>query len=310
MNITCECDHSSVYNNRTHFNNLDFECLPEPGHGVRYQGKAKLVIATLRPNRHVVVKGVLACINADASELQKAIDREITVLCILKNKSPNIHPILGTVTLNPYMPPSPVFELCNEGTIMQHISNSGVEGTGRLRLLKDVVEGVKYIHNQDIIHGDLKGPNILIGNDDRARICDFGSAFVERCECIAGRPNSFGSIFTSQYMSPEVWQSDEDAPATKMSDIWALGCVMLEVQLGIKPYGGPRTGTQALVRMASQRFPATSDELAREQSKISVEVVGLIRRCWEYDPEERPSAQEVDQELQRILDLGLENQLI
>jgi serine/threonine protein kinase len=99
------------------------------------------------------------------------------------------------------------------------------------------------------VHGDLKGvsntfdrldvgaycitthdqPNILVDSGNCARITDFGSSFIEGCGCKAGQPGSYETTFTSQYMSFELWETDGGAPATVMSDIWAFGCVALEV---------------------------------------------------------------------------------
>lgn len=51
--------------------------------------------------------------------LEANIRREVTILCLLQNNSPNIHPLLGTIALDPYIPPSPVFGYCKNGTITE-----------------------------------------------------------------------------------------------------------------------------------------------------------------------------------------------
>jgi 3-phosphoinositide dependent protein kinase-1 len=104
-----------------------------------------------------------------------------------------------------------------------------------------VLRGVSYIHARSIIHGDLKGVNILllsndvmeltyiiqanvvVDNDGRAtKICDFGSSLIG-CDCYTGPEEQDG---TAQWDSPELF---EDNRRTTCSDIWAFGCVVLEV---------------------------------------------------------------------------------
>lgn len=72
----------------------------------------------------------------------------------------------------------------------------------------------------------------MVDDDNRAKISDFGSSFVQGCECIAGPPESMSDFLTYEYMSIELW--DEEAPATTQSDVWAFGCIALEAGLPLK----------------------------------------------------------------------------
>ncbi|KZV81568.1 kinase-like protein, partial [Exidia glandulosa HHB12029] len=78
-----------------------------------------------------------------------------------------------------------------------------------------------------IVHGDLKGANILVADDGTARLCDFGFAKVlaEVSSSLTSQSTLKGTL---RWMAPELID-EEDARHTVWSDIWAFGCVLYEV---------------------------------------------------------------------------------
>ncbi|PQP78350.1 serine/threonine protein kinase [Spiroplasma sp. ChiS] len=86
-------------------------------------------------------------------------------------------------------------------------------------------------HHNDIIHRDIKPENILISYDGKIKVADFGVAILENSEDL-----ECGKIIgTSKYMAPEIVQSK---PATKRSDIYALGIMLYELAVGMAPFVG------------------------------------------------------------------------
>ncbi|KAG8712094.1 hypothetical protein FRC11_001039 [Ceratobasidium sp. 423] len=173
----------------------------------------------------------------------------------------------------------------------------------RVRLLQEAAAGLAYVHGEGIVHGDIKGANILIDMYESARLCDFGSAYIPRCpDCIAGPPTQFHSLKTQRYLSPELLVEGDPAP-TQESDVWALGCVLLEVQTGIVPYETENDpyGVLALRKQVLKReLPAHSSTFSR--NKIT-EAVGLVAfECWIADPESRPTARDVVDILDEVYD--------
>ncbi|QRW25874.1 Tyrosine kinase specific for activated [Rhizoctonia solani] len=171
-----------------------------------------------------------------------------------------------------YLAPGPVSDHHLHGDLKKylyvtdpHVANHRM----RFKLLLDTIRGIAYIHSQRIVHGDLKAQNILAAGDGEvAKICYFGSSAIE-CACYAHPENRPAG--TPQWYSPELWIStkedddDIERSRTQQSDIWAFGCVTLEVQMGMMPwdpfYKGSQHGTMSRQQRAGTGPPATAEGL-------------------------------------------------
>jgi serine/threonine protein kinase len=92
-----------------------------------------------------------------------------------------------------------------------------------------ILEGLHYLHRCDVVHCDLKAANILTTKTGNIKLSDFGVSLnlkaIEREKDVAGTPN---------WMAPEVI---ELKGASTKSDIWSLGCTVVELLTGRPPYG-------------------------------------------------------------------------
>ena len=143
--------------------------------------------------------------------------REIDVLSRFKNHDSN-HVLLlyGTFTFRNHLCMIMKLYETNLTKFLKKNKNVAVD-----EIERQIVEGLKYIHSCNIIHGDLKPDNVLIKGSNIV-LCDFGlSQFFE-----PGKKNEYQSIQTLWYRAPEiVLKYDYD----KMIDYWSLGCIMYEL---------------------------------------------------------------------------------
>ena len=145
------------------------------------------------------------------------------------------------------------------------------EKEGRV-IFKQILETVKYCHNQEIIHRDLKPDNILFQDDThrQIKIIDFGIATLLHDKTRAGSLN---------YISPEVL-SGKDSSSLPSVDIWSIGCILYEMLTGRKMFKGKnKDETKECLLERKVKFPVY----------LSLEVVDLIDSLCKYHPKERIS---------------------
>ncbi|CAI9760414.1 unnamed protein product [Fraxinus pennsylvanica] len=164
-----------------------------------------------------------------------------------------------------------------------------------------MIRGLDYLHLSGVVHGDIKGQNILIGKDG-LKIADFGCAKLiqEDNDAIAGKSRFSG---TPAYMAPEVARGEEQGfPA----DIWALGCTVIEMATGCTPWSEIHDPISAMYKIGCSgevpEFPRwlsnkTKDFLSKcliRDAKLrwtAKELLehslfhGFVNNCWEFKRE-------------------------
>ncbi|XP_048135566.1 mitogen-activated protein kinase kinase kinase 1-like isoform X2 [Rhodamnia argentea] len=138
---------------------------------------------------------------------------------------------------------------------------------------RQILYGLKYLHDQNVVHRDIKCANILVDASGAVKLADFGLAKATKMN---DAKSSKGTAF---WMAPEVLKNRSYGLA---ADIWSLGCTVLEMLTQRPPYSHLE-GIQALFRIGRGEPPPVPDSLSREARD-------LILRCLQVNPNDRPSA--------------------
>ncbi|KAG1749908.1 uncharacterized protein EDB91DRAFT_1110360, partial [Suillus paluster] len=149
-----------------------------------------------------------------------------------------------------------------------------------------ILEGLEYLHSKNIIHRDLKADNILVEKTGICKISDFGIS--KRTDDLNGMASTAmqGTVF---WMAPEVIHPQKKGYNSKI-DIWSVGCVVLEMWAGKRPWSDDEAITVMFkVYQNKQPPPIPSDVLLSDLAK------DFKDRCFAIDPEERASAADLQQ---------------
>lgn len=151
--------------------------------------------------------------------------------------------------------------------------------TNRLSLLCDIAEGLYFLHSRNIVHGDLKGPNILVDGTGHARITDFGLATVtQNLDSIRSASDEQGH--TARWTAPEIL--NDQGSYSKEADVFSFAMVMIEVFTGAVPFS-PNLPAAAMLAIMGGKRPSRPTH-----PTFTSGLWALMQHCWNQDPHFRP----------------------
>ncbi|KDQ09165.1 hypothetical protein BOTBODRAFT_117482 [Botryobasidium botryosum FD-172 SS1] len=163
-----------------------------------------------------------------------------------------------------------------------------------VRLLSQVAAGLQYLHapNRGVVHGDIKGANILISCTGNAVIGDFGLSQI----LIGERQHSYSTNFflagNARWQAPELLlgETKEDIQRTTQSDMFAFGRLMLEIFTTEPPFSSIANLFAIAHKVQTGEFPPRPVDPLVAARGLDDTMWRFMERCWRKDPAERPSA--------------------
>ncbi|KAG7510467.1 eIF-2-alpha kinase GCN2 [Solea senegalensis] len=195
-------------------------------------------------------------------------------------------------------------EYCEKSTLRDTIDHGLYQDQNRLwRLFREILDGLAYIHEQGMIHRDLKPVNIFLDSQDHVKIGDFGLATDHPANVAAGKieveeigsavmpkldptGNMTGMVGTALYVSPEV-QGNTKATYNQKVDLFSLGIILFEMTYRPMVTGAERISVLSQLRVEPIVFP--EDYTAYEQGTQRKVIQWLLT----HDPALRPTTQEL-----------------
>ncbi|XP_056139891.1 serine/threonine-protein kinase Nek3 [Lampris incognitus] len=170
-----------------------------------------------------------------------------------------------------------VMEYCSGGDLLQRIQQQKTSLFSVDDILKwfaEMCAGTKHIHDQRVLHRDLKSKNIFLTDNGTIKLGDFGSA------CILNSPKAYACAYvgTPYYVSPEIW---DNKPYNNKSDVWSLGCVLYELCTLHHPFQA-LSWKSLILKVCRGAYPPIPDHLPYELHY-------LVKQMFKTNPKDRPS---------------------
>jgi serine/threonine-protein kinase len=134
-------------------------------------------------------------------------------------------------------------------------------------------------HKAGVIHRDIKPANVLLADDGRVLLADFGVARLETADSLVTRTGAL--LGTPAYMSPE--QASGDVTTAK-SDLYSLGATLYQLATGVLPFAGPPAKVMSLIADGQLIAPL------RRRAAVGPELSRTIEQMMRVDPEQRPGS--------------------
>ncbi|ETW09584.1 TKL/LISK/LISK-DD1 protein kinase, variant 1 [Aphanomyces invadans] len=217
------------------------------------------------------------------------INRELALL--QETNHPRLVQHIGSCTCNNLTPPEVwiVSEYMAGGDVAQILAlnqETHVTWVQCIQIALDAAQALAYLHDQGIIHRDIKSANLLLDDKMRCKLGDFGMA--RRTETGSHQPKRRMSLCgTDAYMAPEMYISEE---YDERADVFSLGVVLME--LGCRQQASHTTGF--MQRWPQTQFRVNLDAFrAQKLSTCPPSLALLAESCVAFEPDERPVAREV-----------------
>ncbi|KDQ07564.1 hypothetical protein BOTBODRAFT_38648, partial [Botryobasidium botryosum FD-172 SS1] len=214
--------------------------------------------------------------------MDKMIGREVHVWRKLQH--PNILPLIGLCTLESvtYM----VSPWMANGNAFDYVRNN--PGADRLLLLAQAADGLKFLHDFSpaIVHGDVRGPNVLISASGTACIADFGLSHVVEEASKFSYSTSWKYAGNFAWMAPELL-GDDPPLRSRDTDVFSFGRMIVELTTGEQPFSYLPSPGSIVLATVTGKMPK-KPEPGSVAHELGDEIWALAEECYRTKPRLRP----------------------
>ncbi|KAF9574123.1 Suppressor of Sensor Kinase (SLN1) [Mortierella alpina] len=190
-------------------------------------------------------------------------------------------------------------EFCQGGSLADLLEHGRIEDEKVIKVYTlQMLKGLAYLHDKNVVHRDVKPDNVLLDHLGNIKFVDFGAAKIlaknqrtrthgrSTTESINVGVGANSLNGTPMYMAPEVIKNGEKGRKGSM-DIWSLGCCVLEMATGRRPWAHLDNEWAVMFHVATTHPPLP------DPSQMSLKGIAFLKRCFTRSSRDRPSAKEL-----------------
>ncbi len=227
----------------------------------------------------IAVKQLIVAGNRRHKAMSDMIDKEIKMLRRLRH--PNIVSYRGVRIKKKERLYDILLEYMDGGSLASRVKEGGKMTVQEARrIVTQILHGLAYLHSEGIIHRDIKPANILLNLKGEVKITDFDVS----TQVVGIKTMQRSCVGTPSYTAPEVILGE---PYAYSADIWSLGCTLLELYTGNRPYH-TKGVLGALQSMVNDDTPPLPDIPAGDVE--GGQLLDFLKCCFERQTNNRPSA--------------------
>lgn len=208
-------------------------------------------------------------------------------------RHPNIVPFIGLDSSTRF-PMCLVSSWMSHGTINVFLREH--PEADRFKMLQGIVEGLRYMHESGVVHGDLKGENILVNDEDLPCLSGFDLVAIRSDPDVVSVRVEHTEV---RWSAPELIDPESfglaSADPTYASDIYALSMVMWEIYTGKRPFDDIPIDAWVIFKVVKGIRPSRPSTVS--SCGLSDRIWSLMQSCWRMDMHSRPTAESVVEEL-------------
>ena len=236
------------------------------------------------PPRRVAVKLMSPELSADP-EFRARFEREAATVAAFRHDNIVHVYACGEIAGAKYI----VMEYLSGGTLAEKIKSGPMGVLPTIQTLASLADALAYSHSRAIVHRDFKPANVLLTEDGKPVLSDFGVAKATATD-VVGLTRGIMAIGAPSYMAPEQLLGE---PVSDRADVYSLGVTLLEML----------SGQPASPQWGLQRGTPNDEDLKKLLPSVPNQLVDLIRRCLQLRPSARPSAVECRERLTSLCSL-------